>query len=151
MKLSDLVTAEEQFSLCGVSGSLWAQGMFKPSKQLWWGGGLILNAISPLLPSFWGFSFALGHRVSLQSHFSTTQLPLQHCLVRGLSKVSQRSTKVRLVKAMVFPVVMYECESWTIKKAERWRIDAFKPWFKSLLRKDSWESLGLQGDPTSPS
>ena len=32
-------------------------------------------------------------------------------------------TKVRLVKAMVFPVVMYGCESWTIKKAERWRID----------------------------
>ena len=35
-------------------------------------------------------------------------------------------TKVRLVKAMVFPVVMYECESWTIKKAECWRIDAFE-------------------------
>ena len=38
-----------------------------------------------------------------------------------------RPTKVRLVKAMVFPVVMYECESWTIKKAERRRIDAFEP------------------------
>ena len=38
-------------------------------------------------------------------------------------------TKVHLVKAMVFPVVMYGCESWTIKKAECWRIDAFKLWF----------------------
>ena len=37
-------------------------------------------------------------------------------------------TKVRLVKAMVFPVVMYECESWTIKKAEHRRIDAFELW-----------------------
>ena len=37
-------------------------------------------------------------------------------------------TKVRLVKAMVFPVVMYGCESWTVKKAERQRIDAFKLW-----------------------
>ena len=37
-------------------------------------------------------------------------------------------TKVRLVKAMVFPVVMYACESWTIKKAERQRIDAFELW-----------------------
>ena len=37
-------------------------------------------------------------------------------------------TKVRLVKAMVFPVVMYGCESWTIKKAERQRIDAFELW-----------------------
>ena len=38
------------------------------------------------------------------------------------------STKVRLVKAMVFPVVMYGCESWTIKKAEHRRIDAFELW-----------------------
>ena len=44
-------------------------------------------------------------------------------------------TKVRLVKAMVFPVVMYRCESWTIKKAERWRIDAFELWcWRRLLR-----------------
>ena len=45
------------------------------------------------------------------------------------------STKVRLVKAMVFPVVMYGCESWTIKKAECWRIDAFELWcWRRLLR-----------------
>ena len=37
-------------------------------------------------------------------------------------------TKIRLVKAMVFPVVMYGCESWTVKKAERQRIDAFELW-----------------------
>ena len=44
-------------------------------------------------------------------------------------------TKVRLVKAMVFPVVMYGCESWTIKKAEHQRIDAFELWhWRSLLR-----------------
>ena len=45
------------------------------------------------------------------------------------------STKVRLVKAMVFPVVMYGCESWTVKKAERRRLDAFELWFwRGLLR-----------------
>ena len=45
------------------------------------------------------------------------------------------STKVRLVKAMFFPVVMYGCESWTIKKAERQGIDAFELWcWRSLLR-----------------
>ena len=38
-------------------------------------------------------------------------------------------TKVRLAKAMVFPVVMYGCESWTVKKAERQRIDAFELWY----------------------
>ena len=44
-------------------------------------------------------------------------------------------TKVQLVKAMVFPVVMYGCESWTVKKAERWRIDAFEAWcWRRLLR-----------------
>ena len=44
-------------------------------------------------------------------------------------------TKICLVKAMVFPVVMYGCDSWTIKKAERWRIDAFEVWcWRRLLR-----------------
>ena len=44
-------------------------------------------------------------------------------------------TKVRLVKAMVFPVVMYACESWTVKKAEHRRIDAFELWcWRRLLR-----------------
>ena len=44
-------------------------------------------------------------------------------------------TKVHLVKAMVFPVVMYGCESWTVKKAEQWRIDAFEMWsWRRLLR-----------------
>ena len=56
-------------------------------------------------------------------------------------------TKVCLVKAIIFPVVMYGCDSWTIKKAEHQRIDAFELWcWRRLLR-----VLGLQGDPTSPS
>ena len=57
------------------------------------------------------------------------------------------STKDRLVKAMVFPVVMYGCESWTIKKAELQRIDALN----YGVGKESSESLAMQGDPTSPS
>ena len=45
------------------------------------------------------------------------------------------ATHVHIVKAMVFPVVMYRCESWTIKKTERWKIDAFELWYwKRLLR-----------------
>ena len=61
------------------------------------------------------------------------------------------STKVRLVKAIpssqVFPVVMYGCESWTIKKAEHRRIDAFELWCWRRLLRVPW----MQGDPTSPS
>ena len=45
------------------------------------------------------------------------------------------ATKVHLVKAMIFPIVMYGCESWTVKKAECWRIDAFELWcWRRLLR-----------------
>ena len=47
-------------------------------------------------------------------------------------------TKVRLVKAMVFPVVVYGCESWTIKKAERRRIDAFELWCWKRVFKVPW-------------
>ena len=67
-------------------------------------------------------------------------------------------TKVHLVKAMVFPVVMYGCESWTIKKVDSQRIDAFELWCwrsgevgevgeveKSIVVW-TWESLGLQRD-----
>ena len=47
-------------------------------------------------------------------------------------------TKVRLVKAMVFPVVKYGCESWTVKKAEHRRIDAFELWFWKILLRVPW-------------
>ena len=49
-------------------------------------------------------------------------------------------TKVHLVKAMVFPVVMYGCESWTIKKAERQRIDAFELWYWRRLLGVPWNA-----------
>ena len=65
----------------------------------------------------------LGRKVmtNLDSIFKSRDIPL--------------STKVHLVKAMVFPVVMYGCESWTIKKAENRRIDAFELWcWRRLLR-----------------
>ena len=58
-----------------------------------------------------------------------------------------QTTKVRLIKAMAFPVVMYGYESWTIKKAVCQRIDAFE----CGVGEDSREPLGLQGDQTSQS
>ena len=53
-------------------------------------------------------------------------------------------TKVHLVKAMVFPVVMYGYESWTVKKAERWRIDAFELWCWRRLLRVSWTARSNQ-------
>ena len=55
-------------------------------------------------------------------------------------------TNVHLVKSIVFPVVMYGCDSWTVKKAERRRIDAFEVWYWRRLLRVPWTA----GDPTSP-
>ena len=60
---------------------------------------------------------------------------------------SRNITLPSKVKAMVFPVVMYGCDSWTIKKAEHRRTDAFELWYGE----DSGDSLGLQGDQTNQS
>ena len=68
-----------------------------------------------------------------------TQCPQKQVITNLDSILKSREitlpTKVHLVKAMVFPVVMYECESWTVKKAEHRRIDAFELWcWRRLLR-----------------
>ena len=87
----------------------------------------------------------------------TAAMKLRHLLLGRKAMVNLDSilqsrditllTKVHLVKDMVFPVVMYGCESWTIEKAERRRIDAFKLWcWRRLLR-----ILGQQGNQTSQS
>ena len=57
-------------------------------------------------------------------------------------------TKVRTVKAMVFPVVMYGCESWTIKKTEHQRTDAFKLWCWKRLLRVSWTARRIK--PVNP-
>ena len=74
------------------------------------------------------------------SHEIKRHLPLGRKVMTNLDDILKSrdialSTKVRLVKAIVFPVVMYGCESWTIKKAECRRIDAFELWcWRRLLR-----------------
>ena len=85
------------------------------------------------------------------SHEIKRRLLLRRKVVTNLdsilkSRLITLPTKVRLVKAMAFPIVMYGCESWTVKKAEHQRIDTFELWcWRRLLK-----SLGLQEDPTSP-
>ena len=63
------------------------------------------------------------------------------------SRVITLPTKVRLIKAVVFPVVMYGYESWTIRKAECQRIDGFELWCWRRLLRVPW----MQGNPTCPS
>ena len=64
-------------SLCGAPGSWRAQGLFESSEHLWWKWGLIPNVNSPVLPSCWGFSFALGRGLSPHSRSRATQQRLQ--------------------------------------------------------------------------
>ena len=98
--------------------------------------------------------FFLGSKITAVGDYSHE---IKRCLLLGrkvtsnLDSILKRrditlQTKVCLVKAMVFPVVMYGCECWTVKKAERQRIDVLN----CGVGEDSWESLGVQGDPTSP-
>ena len=74
------------------------------------------------------------------SHEIKIQLLLGRKVMTNLDSILKSrditlSTKVRVVKTMIFPVVMYGCESWTIKKAERQRVDAFELWcWRRLLR-----------------
>ena len=88
------------------------------------------------------FNF-LGSKVTADGDFSheiKTHLLLGRKVMTYLASILKNRditlpTKVRLVKTMVFPVIMYGCESWTIKKAERQRIDAFELWcWRRLLR-----------------
>ena len=76
-----------------------------------------------------------GHLLIIESgqgtHFTRKEVQdwVQRLGIQGVFHVPYHpQAKVRLVKAMVFPVVLYGCESWTIKKAERQRIDAFELW-----------------------
>ena len=103
------------------------------------------------------FSFCVKRILPLVHILTTCMYEIKRCLLLGRKVMTNLDsifksrditlpTKVHLVKAMVFPLVMHGCKSWTVKKAERWRIDAFN----CGVGEDSWESLGLQGDPISP-
>ena len=85
----------------------------------------------------------LGPKVTVDGHYS---LEIKRCLLLGRKVMTNLDsilksrditlpTNVHLVKAIVIPVIRYECESWTIKKTECQRIDAFEPWcWRRLLR-----------------
>ena len=88
----------------------------------------------------------LGSKITIDGHCSHE---IKRCLLLGRKVMTNLhsilksrgiilSTKVRLVKAVVFPVVMYGCESWTVKKVERRRIDAFELWCWRILLSVLW-------------
>ena len=88
----------------------------------------------------------LGSKITADgdcSHETKTRLLIGRKVVTNLDSILKSrditlSTKVCLVKAIVFPMVMYGCESWTIKEAESWIIDAFQLWCRRRLLRDPW-------------
>ena len=96
---------------------------------------------------FWG-----GSKITADGDYSCE---IKRCLLFGRKAMTNLNSvlksrditlpaKVHIVRAMVFPAVIYECENWTIKKAEHWRIDDFKLWcWRSLFK-----SFGQQEDQT---
>ena len=94
----------------------------------------------------WEILFFGGSKITADSDYSHE---IRRCLLLGRKLMTNLdsilksrgitlSTKIQKVKAMVFPVVMYGCESWTIKKALHWRIDAFKLWCWRRLSRVPW-------------
>ena len=87
----------------------------------------------------------LGSKITVDSDCSEIKrcLLLRRKVMTNLDSILKSRditllTKVSLVKVMVFPVVMYRCESWTIKKAEHWIIDSFKLWYWRRLLRVPW-------------
>ena len=94
--------------------------------------GILLMFIEPVLAVTWGRAGMRDTTITMcSSLWKNIRLLLGRKVMTNLNSIFKSrditlATKVRLVKAMVFPVVVYGCESWTVKKAERRRIDAFE-------------------------
>ena len=96
------------------------------------------------------------HFLGLQNHYRwcqqpwnyKTQAPWKKCNDQPRQHVKKQrhyfANKVHLVKAIIFPVVMYGCESWTVKKAECWRTDAFELWYWKRLFRIPWTARSNQ-------
>ena len=108
--------------------------------------------VGPVLDGSFPFILLLGSKIIADSDCSHE---IKRCLLHGRKVMTNLdsilksrditlSTKVHLLKAMVFPVVMYGCESWTIKKAEHQRIDVFKLWCWRRLLRVPWTARSNQ-------
>ena len=116
----------------------------EPDMEQWTGLKLGKEYIKAVYyhPAYFTFFLGGGSKITADgdcSHEIKRRLLLGRKVMTKLDSILKSRhylpTKVRLVKAMVFPVVMYGCESWTVKKAERRRIDAFELWcWRRLLR-----------------
>ena len=100
---------------------------------------ILCGSLEPSGESLCIFSSLLHFLFSLQSSWMVHwEILMNHCLFLVCARLWVNATKARLVKAVVFPVVMYGCENWTIKKAEHQRMDAFELWCWGRLLRVPW-------------
>ena len=149
-----MAETEEELKSSRGEWKSWRQAQHSEKRRSW---HLVPSLHGELMGKPWKQWLTLfwGAPKSLQMVIAAMKLKKRSLLGRKVmtnldsilkSRAITLPTKVHLVQAMVFPVIMYGCESWTVKKAERRRIVAFE----LGVGEDSWESFELQGDPTSP-
>ena len=134
------MTVKEESEKVGLKLNIQKTKIMASSPITSWGiDGETVETVSGFIFFFWGG----GSKITADgdcSHEIKRGLLLGRKVMTSVDSILKSRditlpTKVRLVKAMAFPLVMYGCESWTIKKAERWRIDAFELWcWRRLLR-----------------
>ena len=126
-----LMKVKEENEKVGLKLNIQKTKIMASGPITWWEiDGETVGTVSDFI--FWGSKITADDDCS---HEIKIRLLLGRKVVTNLDSIFKREIKDHLVKAMVFPVVMYGCESWTVKKAEHWRIDAFDLWcWRKLLR-----------------
>ena len=130
---------KEESEKVGLKLNIQKTKIVASSPITWWEiDGETVETVSDFI--FWGSKITADGDCS---HEIKRRLLLGRKVMTNLDSILKSRditlpTKVHLVRAMVFPVVMYGCESWTIKKAERWRIDAFELWCWRRLWRVPW-------------
>ena len=130
---SFLMKVKEESEKVGLKLNIWKTKVMAPGPITSWeiDGGTVADFI------FWGSKITANGDCS---HEIKRRLLLGRIVLTNLDSILKSRditlpTKICLVKAMVFPAVRYGCESWTVKKAEHWKIDAFELWcWRRLLR-----------------
>ena len=131
-------------SVCRVSGSWCSKGSFEPSECLWWVRGLILNAISPLLPSCWGFSFAPGRGVFCFFFDGIQCSRVNGCLAESCSfgVLTAGEDECKSLYSAIFQAVLLNIQKTKIMASSpitSWQID-----WETMKTVDRLYSLGLQ-------
>ena len=130
---------KEESEKAGLKLNIWKTKILAPSSiSSWQIDGKTMETVTDFI--------FLGSKITAHgdySHEIKRRLLLGRKAMTNLDSILKSRnitllTKVCLVKAMVFPVVMYGCEIWTIKKAEYWRIDAFELWYWRRLLRVPW-------------